>query len=323
MDYPKVSILVPIYGTELYIEKCAKSLFRQNYDNIEYVFVNDCTKDNSMELLQQIIYKFPERKSQIKIINHEQNIGLGGTRLTGLNNATGDYVWFVDSDDFVEECTLGELLPYMRQQFDLITFSYYVEDGESISEFIVPDTSIINVLSERVTNSIWKNIIKRSIMYENGILPIAGINFAEDLHLLYRLVYAAKKRVTISGHLYYHYNTYNLGSMMHNISRKCVENLSDASIIVADFYDKNGGLQKYGAFIAYMLYKSYFLLKTVDEIKNKEIELKSMIKKADFLEYMFLTLPIADDCKSKILHYYVRLAYKFAVFKSLFFKCFN
>lgn len=100
---PKVSILVPIYGTELYIEKCARTLFEQTYDNIEFIFVNDCTRDNSVNVLKRVLEEYPLRKSQTRIIEHKENKGLAGSRLTGLQNATGEYVWCVDSDDYVRK----------------------------------------------------------------------------------------------------------------------------------------------------------------------------------------------------------------------------
>ena len=80
----KVTVAVPIYGVEKYIERCAVSLFEQTYSNIEYIFVNDCTCDNSMGILKSILDKYPERKKQVKIIVHEQNKGLGAARNTAI-----------------------------------------------------------------------------------------------------------------------------------------------------------------------------------------------------------------------------------------------
>ena len=71
VNKPKVSILVPIYGTELYIEKCARTLFEQTYDNIEFIFVNDCTRDNSVHVLKRVLEEYPLRKSQTRIIEHK------------------------------------------------------------------------------------------------------------------------------------------------------------------------------------------------------------------------------------------------------------
>ena len=98
---PTVSILVPIYGVEKYIEQCAETLFQQSFADIEYVFVNDCTKDRSVEILQQTIDRFPERKSQVILIQHEHNKGLGGARHTAFAASRGRYIMHVDSDDLL------------------------------------------------------------------------------------------------------------------------------------------------------------------------------------------------------------------------------
>ena len=97
----KLSICVPIYGTEKYIERCARSLFEQDIQNVEYIFVNDCTKDAAIDVLKNVVVEYPNVRSRLKIINHETNKGLAGARLTGLQNATGEYVWCVDRDDYV------------------------------------------------------------------------------------------------------------------------------------------------------------------------------------------------------------------------------
>lgn len=73
----KVSILVPVYGVEKYIEKCAVSLFEQSYEDIEYIFVNDCTPDLSIEVLRGTIARYPQRQKQVVIIDHDVNRGLG------------------------------------------------------------------------------------------------------------------------------------------------------------------------------------------------------------------------------------------------------
>ena len=98
----KVSILVPIYGVEKYIERCARLLFEQTYENIEYVFVNDCTKDRSLDILKNVIEQYVLRKPHITIVDNERNLGLAGTRNVAMARATGDFVIHVDSDDYIE-----------------------------------------------------------------------------------------------------------------------------------------------------------------------------------------------------------------------------
>ena len=103
----KVSILVPIYGVERFIERCARSLFEQTYPNIEYVFVNDCTADRSVEILKELVEDYPGRKDAVKIISHEKNRGLAAARNTALENATGVFICHVDSDDWVPKALMN------------------------------------------------------------------------------------------------------------------------------------------------------------------------------------------------------------------------
>ena len=103
MEIKKVSILVPVYGVEKYIERCARSLFEQTYDNIEYIFVDDCTKDRSIVILQKVLEGYPNRKNQVKILHHEKNRGLSAARNTALDASTGDYLMHVDSDDYLRK----------------------------------------------------------------------------------------------------------------------------------------------------------------------------------------------------------------------------
>ena len=97
----KVSILVPFFRVENYVGKCVESLFRQTYKNIEYVFVNDCTPDKSMEIINENIEKYGVR-DKCKIIEHKTNKGISTSRNDCLDNATGDYILFIDSDDYID-----------------------------------------------------------------------------------------------------------------------------------------------------------------------------------------------------------------------------
>ena len=101
-DSIKVSIIIPVYGVEKYIEKCARSLFEQTYSNIEYIFVNDKSKDDSIDILKKILTAYPDRKAQVRIVEHEKNKGLSQARETGIGYASGMYLMHVDSDDYIE-----------------------------------------------------------------------------------------------------------------------------------------------------------------------------------------------------------------------------
>ena len=103
MEQPKVSVIIPVYGVEKYIEQCARSLFEQTMqEGIEFIFIDDCSPDRSIGILKEVLKEYPHREPQVKIIRHSENQGSGGTRRTGVENATGEYVIHCDSDDWVE-----------------------------------------------------------------------------------------------------------------------------------------------------------------------------------------------------------------------------
>ena len=99
---PKVSVIVPVYGVEKYIERCDRSLFEQTLEDIEFIFVDDCTPDKSIEILKNVLEDYPLRKKQVLIISHEKNMGLPIARQSGLKVASGDYIIHCDSDDWVD-----------------------------------------------------------------------------------------------------------------------------------------------------------------------------------------------------------------------------
>ena len=96
----KVSILIPVYNSEKYIQKCARTVFAQTLKEVEYVFVDDGSTDSGIDLLLQEIQKFPERFNDICIIRHERNRGISAARQTAFDRASGEYILAMDSDDY-------------------------------------------------------------------------------------------------------------------------------------------------------------------------------------------------------------------------------
>lgn len=116
----KISIIVPVYNTEKYLEQCLNSLINQTYSNLEIIIVNDGSKDNS----EQIISGFAKRDFRIKVIK-QNNSGLSAARNKGLEYASGEYVLFVDSDDWIDQSTCEEALKAVSQyNADLVMWSY-------------------------------------------------------------------------------------------------------------------------------------------------------------------------------------------------------
>ncbi|MBR7103707.1 MAG: glycosyltransferase family 2 protein [Lentisphaeria bacterium] len=99
---PKVSVVIPVYNVEKYIERCVRSLFEQTLDSVEYIFVDDGSPDNSISVMEKVLADYPHRKEQVKIIRHEVNQGVGFARNHGVAASTGDYVIHCDADDWLD-----------------------------------------------------------------------------------------------------------------------------------------------------------------------------------------------------------------------------
>lgn len=213
---PSVSILVPIYNVSDFIERCAHSLFQQTFKDIEYVFVNDCTPDDSVEKLQKVIERYPNRKSFTKIIHHERNRGLAASRLTGLANAEGRFIQIVDSDDYVE-VDMTELLynKAVENDADIVVCDFFEEHevGNTYIEvklFEEKEQNIIGVVTGDIPPTLWKQLIKRELFLKEDMF-IEGLNYAEDVFANVKLFYYAQKTTKIEQALYHRqYNTQSI-----------------------------------------------------------------------------------------------------------------
>lgn len=306
-DNPKVSILVPIYGTGLYIEKCARTLFEQTYDNIEFIFVNDCTRDNSVNVLKRVLEEYPLRKSQTRIIEHKENKGLAGSRLTGLQNATGEYVWCVDSDDYVEKNAVEVLLPYMLDDYDFISFNYFLNDGKTTTKFESKELNVENLLTNRIPPSIWKCVVKRDLYYNNGIWPVVGINVSEDYLLTARLILLAQKKILLDKEFLYYYNISNLDSYMNNMKESSFENCVDSALIIYDFYRNKEKLFLYKKQLVYMLAVNYMRLIKVNPYNTRCSKLAHLIGELNKTYLMVAKSSLSLSHKMTILRLLTRI----------------
>lgn len=236
----KVSILVPIYGVESYIGQCAKTLFEQTYNDIEYVFVNDCTQDGSIEILQQVMAQYPERQSQVRVIHHAHNLGLGGARRTAFEASTGQYVMHVDSDDLLPQDAVRALVVAAEQSgADIVDGSYADwENGRSSRVHRAPKVSHKKyerwLLSQNiVSNHIWGRLYRRDLLVDNGIESVEGIDYSEDYAVVPRAMYFAKRHVIDD--VVYYYRKDNITSYTHQISEKNLLSHFRACQLVAQF----------------------------------------------------------------------------------------
>ncbi len=237
---PKVSVLIPVYGVERYIERCARSLFEQTYENIEYIFVDDCTKDGSIDILKKVLEEYPNRVRQVTIIHHEKNRGLAAARNTALDASTGEYLMLVDSDDYLRIDAVAVLAQKMEQNHsDVVVFNYVIVDGVKSKKGAFYECSkkelIRSYLLNRLPASMWNKIYRSSFYKETGIKSIEGLDQGEDYVVVPRIMEKAQCISFCEEPLYY-YELDNSKSYSNNISLKAVENMYNADTVLFQFF---------------------------------------------------------------------------------------
>lgn len=221
-----VSIVIPVYGVEKFIDQCARSLFEQTYGNIQFIFVNDCTKDNSIILLKEIIELYPNRKSQVLIIEKEKNEGLSLARKTGMQYVKGEYVMLLDSDDWVETTMVEQMLnAIVAENTDVVYCDYYrnsdTQTPINCIELSNTKEYIKNMFLLRAPAQTW-NKIYRTELFDDVEFPVKSMH--EDLYINLQVMSYAKS-VSHLRQNFYHYRN-NPDSITHNYPlEQSIENL--------------------------------------------------------------------------------------------------
>ena len=220
MRSPKVSVIIPVYKVEQYIERCARSLFEQTLDDIEYLFVDDCTPDHSIEILKEIIKEYPERQKQITIHRMEQNSGQAAVRKWGMLSATGEYVIHCDSDDWVGRDMYRAMYDKAKESnADMVVCDYCITDGEQKND-------VYKGCQNTHREQLWNNILYGKDLWslcnrlvlrdccENITFPI--YNMGEDMTMVCQLMYHCRK-IEYIGMPFYNYYMNN-GSITKDLS---------------------------------------------------------------------------------------------------------
>lgn len=245
----KVSICVPIYGVEKYIERCAISLFEQTYNSIEYVFVNDCSPDRSIAILESVIAKYPQKRDSVIILNHERNRGLSAARNTALQRASGEFIYWLDSDDYLERNAIEVLVKVqLKENADIISAHYYEDWGAHRVPKRMPyskdDKDWKSMVLKRTTMiSVWGRLIRLSLYLDNHIKPIEGCNMGEDFQVTPRLFYYAHKLALADDYLY-NYNRSNENAYSFQFSGVKVDQIMHGLDEIKCFYKDKEDIYK-------------------------------------------------------------------------------
>lgn len=242
MEY-KISVLVPVYGVEMYIERCARSLFAQTMDEVEYIFVDDKTKDKSIEILKSVLEEFPKRKTDVRIISHERNKGLSEARNTALKASCGEYIMHVDSDDYLALDALSKMYEMAKQQSADIVIADIMEvygtkmTYHSLSYSADKEKYLSLLLCLKANASIVGKLMKRSLLIDKELFSISNISMGEDYVLYPRVVYYASKICKLDKFIYFYVQ--NKSSLTHTFKLKDLDDLYLVENILQDFFSKH------------------------------------------------------------------------------------
>lgn len=224
----RVSVIVPVFGVEQYIGRCVRSLFEQSLDNVEFIFIDDCTPDKSIEVLNRIIAEYHSKISNynwdIKVYKMSQNSGLPVVRQFGISLATGKYIIHCDSDDWVDPDFLTKL--YEKAEDDraeMVVCDYEMTDGTDsivVHSYVEDNAHMIgNFILRRNKCCVWNKLIRHDL-YDNEGLIYPKANMGEDLALTLQLVINCKAISYIQEPLYKYFK--NMDSISNKPSSSSV-----------------------------------------------------------------------------------------------------
>lgn len=305
MNY-KVSIIVPIYNVQKYIYKCIDSILSQTYKNLEIILVDDGSPDNCGKICDE----YASKDNRI-IVVHTKNGGLSAARNVGLNKSTGNFIIFVDSDDYLENSAIEDCLNYIKtNNCDILIFNWYnvylnnqlkivkkipqkINEYYSLSNKLLYDA----ILWDKVPNYVWNKIYKKQL-WENISFP-QNCNF-EDLAIMPYIFSKAHNISYLDKHLY-NYNNSNSSSITSHISSK-----NKYGLFLSFFYrqqialkELNNELYAYSKIRTIKSAVTSWSLNTVDEKLNNE-QRKSII---DYLQNENIDNLNLIGLKYKILYY--------------------
>ena len=212
----KISIIIPVYNSEKYIEKCLNSILKQKYTNYEIIIVNDGSKDNSQVIIDEFVNNYPEK---IKAFLQE-NKGVSVTRNEAILKATGDYIMFVDNDDFLDDDYLETYINEVEtNDYDIVLGGYKRVTNEKILKKVILND---DEWAKFVVMAPWAKLYKTSFLVENNTVFLKN-NIGEDVYFNLKAVLMTDKIKIIN---YAGYNWFFNTESVSNTNQKNIKNLS-------------------------------------------------------------------------------------------------
>lgn len=313
--FPRVSILIPVYKSEKYIEKCLSTVLGQTYQNLEVIIINDATPDNSMAIVSNMLKQSSKNGITIKTIHHEKNMGIASTRNDLLDNATGDYLYFVDSDDFIAKNAIETLVDIAtKTNADIVRSNYYEFKNGIASTIILPTfTSKDDLLRKHIPawdsiEAMWQLLIRRSLTEDHHIRFAEGINASEDHLMMIKLYYYAKI-ITEGTKPVYYYRIDNEQSVTHVNPKAFHDSMYKAMDAAITFLKEKGvyDLYREEVLTRTFLTKQTFLLnkenRDIDFYLDEHPECNSYYRKFNYSRSQIILFKLAELGQRRFLKF--------------------
>lgn len=319
---PKISIIIPVYKVEKYICECIDSILSQDYKDFEIILVDDGSPDRCPEICDN----YAKQDNRIKVI-HKQNGGPSSARNAGLLACEGEYIWFVDGDDFIEKDSLAILSAYFIHSPSIIRFETDKRNKEKKTDVKITftgiaDQSVICTLAKNAcTNSLfpycWRNVYKKSFLTSNNLKFYDNLNYGEDSVFNSQAYFLADSIIFTDDYLYvYRFRTSGLSKIVdEKFNFKGYENiimydrLRDENYKKFCQYPSDEYYKDAGRFTLEKMYQ-YILIPRVYQCKDKnKYKLFRMISKSEIVKKAFSRFDI-NEVKSKSLDWWLLWAVK-------------
>ena len=286
----KVSVIVPVYNVEKYLEQCLNSIINQTYKNIEIIIVNDGSTDNSLDIIER--FRNKNKNKSIKVISQE-NKGISEARNTGLKNAVGEFILFVDSDDYLElNCIARSVETIINDRSEIVIFNYTKVFnggivGNNYSLGIIQETNEVKpgtffcelMLKNILQGYAWNKLFKRIRLLEDEFSFESG-RLVEDYYPIFKVL-STSKRISYLEESLYNYRQRD-NSLVNTINKRIIDDYVYAITLIVKLADK----MKFNKYIIeeFKLIKSYDLLKSYHKY-CRNYNIKNIYKKFNEFKY--------------------------------------
>lgn len=259
---PRVSIIIPVFNGERFLERCLKSVIEQSYKDIEIIIINDGSTDSTAAICDDLL----ETDQRIKVV-HKKNGGVSAARNVGLNLAVGEYIYFVDADDYVLQDGIKSLVNKADENFsDLVVAEYYVAsetNKNKVSPLVLKDVNsfLCSILSGENHSALWNKLFRRKL-FDNVRFP-EDICYMEDRVLIIEILTSFQPKLEFLKNAVYVY--WQDDSSVTNSKGKVILEIFDAHLSVAKYLNKFSVDQSVKNIFSSVAFKSiYFVFRNID-----------------------------------------------------------